>query len=95
MRARTLATMSAIRRTPPPGVGEDTREDGKGKRWPPSAAMFYGTNIASYPGLFSRKEAGHETSCTTRFYCKTWRCVRGGENRPPYPYCTYVLYSST
>ena len=29
-----------------------------------------------------RKETGHEASCTTRFYCKTWPCVRGGENRP-------------
>ena len=76
-----LATMLAIRQTPAPGVGKDMKEDGKGKRWPRSAAKFYGTNIASYPGLFSRKEAGHEASCTTRFYCKTCRCVRGGENR--------------
>ena len=43
---RTLAIMSAIPRTPPLGVGEDTKEDGKGKRWPRSAAKFYGISLA-------------------------------------------------
>ena len=34
------------RRTPPPGVVEDTKEDEKGMRWPRSAARFYGISLA-------------------------------------------------
>ena len=34
------------RQTPPPGVGEDTKEITKGKRWPRSAAKFYSISFA-------------------------------------------------
>ena len=59
--------------------------------------------LPSALGLFfpRRKESGHEASCTTRLYCKTWPCVRGSENRPcseapeTPPLLYFVLYSST
>ena len=42
----------------------------------------FGLKCQTCSFFFPRKGTGHEASCTTRFYCKTWPCVRGGKNRP-------------
>lgn len=39
------------RRTPPLGVDEDTKEEAKGKRWPQSAAKFYGISLVYSPAV--------------------------------------------